>query len=150
MSETVDPLYSTKDTNPKDAIGIRKPPMSTVPWPVLYEVGLAMTEGALKYHRHNYRIAGVRASIYFDAAMRHLASYWEGEDLDPDSGLSHLVKAIASLVVWRDAEMNGKLNDDRPPPARSDWMGDVSRKMDGLLLRYPDGKAPYTKADKAE
>jgi hypothetical protein len=106
---------SIKDTNPKDSIGIRKAPMSTVPANVIAELGVAMLEGTAKYGRHNFRAAGVRASVYYDATMRHLMSWWEGEDVDPDSGLSHITKAIASLTVLRDAQMQGMASDDRPP-----------------------------------
>lgn len=38
----------TKPTNPKDSIGIRKSPLSTVPAPVIAEVGVAMLEGAAR------------------------------------------------------------------------------------------------------
>lgn len=74
-----------------------------------------MLEGAVKYGRHNYRDAGVRASVYYDATMRHLMAWWEGENIDRESGLSHITKAIASLVVLRDAMMQSKVEDDRPP-----------------------------------
>jgi hypothetical protein len=111
-------IVSTKETNPKDAVGTRKAPLSVVPMNVVAEAGAAMLEGALKYGRHNYRDAGIRESVYFDGTMRHLIAYWEGEDIDPDSGVSHLTKAIASLLVWRDAQMNGYATDDRPPKAR--------------------------------
>lgn len=104
-----------KPTNPKDSVGIRKAPMSTVPSGVMAEVGVAMLEGAAKYGRHNYRCAGVRASVYYDALMRHMMAWWEGEDIDPDSGLSHVTKAITTLVVLRDAMMQGMCTDDRPP-----------------------------------
>jgi hypothetical protein len=134
----------TKDTNPKDAIGCKKPPLSTIPLPVLFELGVAMLEGACKYRRHNYRVSGVRASIYFDAAWRHLADWWEGQDIDPDSGLHHVTKAIASLVVLRDAMMNDKLTDDRPPPAKSGWMKRIQTLMDDVLERYPNPLPPYT------
>jgi hypothetical protein len=50
--------------------------------------------------------------------MRHLMAWWEGEDLDADSGVSHITKAIASLVVFRDAMLQGKVEDDRPPRAK--------------------------------
>ena len=106
---------TSKETNPKDAIGISKAPMSTVPAAVLAEVGVAMLEGACKYGRSNFRIAGVRASVYYDALMRHAMAWWEGEDLDPDSGMSHITKAIATLVVLRDAMIQDKFTDDRPP-----------------------------------
>jgi hypothetical protein len=111
----VETFGELKATNPKDAIGIRKAPMSVVPMGVIAEVGVAMLEGASKYGRHNFRAIGVRNSVYFDATMRHLISWWEGEDIDPDSGLSHLTKAIASLVVVRDAMLQGQCTDDRPP-----------------------------------
>jgi hypothetical protein len=137
-------IVKTKDTNPKDAIGIKKPPLSTIPLPVLFEVGVAMLEGACKYRRHNYRVAGVRATVYFDAAWRHLADWYEGQDIDPDSGLHHVSKAIASLVVLRDAMMNDKVIDDRPPPAKADWMKLIQEHMDDVLARHPDPKPPYT------
>lgn len=106
---------SVKQTNPKDAIGIRKAPLSTVPMGVVVEMGVGMLEGAAKYGRHNYRAAGIRSSVYFDALMRHMIDWWEGEDIDPDSGLSHVTKALCTLAVLRDAQMQGMVNDDRPP-----------------------------------
>jgi hypothetical protein len=137
-----------KDTNPKDAIGIRKPCLTTVPFPVLYEVGAAMLEGACKYRRHNYRVAGVRASVYVEAACRHLLlKYWEGEDIDKDSGIHHVSKAIASLVVLRDAMMNGMLNDDRPPKAASDRTEKLQEIVDDVLSRFPDPLPPYTQRE---
>lgn len=106
----------SKETNPKDLVGTKKwRQFVTVPRQVLWEVGVAMLEGALKYGRHNYRHSGVRASVYLDAAYGHLDSFCEGEDIDADSHLSHVTKAIASLVVLRDAMMNDFWVDDRPP-----------------------------------
>jgi hypothetical protein len=128
---TFHPVPDVKATNPKDVVGIRKAPMSTVPANVLAEVGVAMLEGASKYGRHNYRAVGVRGSVYYDGTMRHLMGWWEGEDIDADSGLSHITKAIASLVVLRDAMIQGKFTDDRPPrsvpfyPALNAGAGDV-------------------------
>lgn len=133
-----------KETNPKDAVGIAKAPMSCVPAPVLLELGLAMAEGARKYGRHNYRVTGVRMSVYYDAALRHLFAYWEGQDADPDSGLPHLVKAMACLTVLRDADMRGMLEDDRPPKTGDDWMKSTNDKMKELLKKYPECKPAHT------
>lgn len=133
-----------KPTNPKDAVGIKKPPSSTLPQNVMAEVGVAMLEGALKYGRHNYRVIGVRASVYYDATRRHIDSWWEGEDIDQDSMLSHLSKAIASLVVLRDAMMHGMLNNDRPP--KSDVAGNrerLTRIVTELIDRYPAPKEAF-------
>jgi hypothetical protein len=120
--------------------------MSCVPAEVLLELGLAMQEGARKYARHNYRIAGVRASVYYDAAMRHLMAWWEGEDIDPDSGLSHLTKAMACLVVIRDAVVNNNWTDDRPPSLKNGWQSELNKKASDLIDRWPDAKEPYTKS----
>jgi len=134
------PPSDTKSTNPKDVVGIRKAPMSTVPANVLAEVGVAMLEGSLKYGRHNYRTAGVRTSVYYDGTMRHLMAFWEGEDLDPDSGVSHVTKAIASLVVLRDAMLQGMITDDRPPCAKP-FMTGLNEKAASLVDLHKD-KSP--------
>lgn len=130
--------------NPKDAVGVRKVPMHVIPAPVQAEVGLAMLEGARKYGAFNYRIAGVRASVYYDAAWRHLMAWWEGEDIDPDSGLSHLAKAMATLTVVRDAEMCGKMVDDRPPAVHKEWVQRLNALASTIIDRIPDSKEPYT------
>lgn len=140
-------MNNTKPSNPKDSIGIKKAPMSTVSAAVLAEVGVAMLEGAAKYGRHNYRAVGVRGSVYYDATMRHLMSWWEGEDIDPDSGLSHITKAITSLVVLRDSMIQGRLSDDRPPRS-AEFFADLNAKAAEILARHAD-KNPkhYTIAD---
>jgi hypothetical protein len=128
---------SIKQSNPKDLVGTTKAPMSTVSAPVLAEVGVAMLEGALKYGRHNYRAVGVRASVYYDATMRHMMAWWEGEDIDPGSGLSHITKAITSLMVLRDSMIQGNVIDDRPPSSPEFYM-ELNQKVVELLEKYKD------------
>lgn len=140
------PFTSSKDTNPKDAVGTRKVPTTTLPWPVVAETGVALLEGARKYGRHNYRVAGIRNSVYFDATMRHLMSWWEGEDIDPDSGMSHITKAIASLMVLRDAQINNMATDDRPPRPPEDWLRDLQSRVDDIFERYPEALPAHTHA----
>jgi hypothetical protein len=138
---------TTKDTNPKDAIGSKKVPLGCVPAPVLMEIGLGMLEGSVKYGRHNYRVVGVRSSVYYDATMRHLMSWWEGEDIDPVSGINHIGKAMASLVVLRDAIMRGKLKDDRPPKTPPGWVEKMNDAAAEIIDKYPNPVAPYTEVD---
>lgn len=137
---------TSKPTNPKDAVGIRKwRQFATIPFTVVCEIGVAMMEGALKYGRHNYRVAGVRASVYKDAAIGHIMCWWEGEDLDPDTKLSHITKAIASLVVLRDAMIQRKLNDDRPPKGNLDEVrANLQRVVDEMFDKYPEPKDAFT------
>lgn len=139
-------LGSKKETNPKDSVGIKKAPLSTVSAPVLMEVGVAMLEGARKYGRHNYRTTGVLASVYYDATIRHLMSWWEGEDLDSDSDLSHITKAIASLTVLRDSMIKGNWNDDRPPVVDKDWMKKLNQAAEKVIDKYPNAVAAHTES----
>lgn len=140
-----------KPSNPKDRLGILKVCFSVIPIPVLWELGLAMLEGALKYGRHNYRVIGVRASVYYDAVMaRHMPCWWEGEDIDPDSGVHHVTKAIASLVVLRDAMIRGTWIDDRPPASDMAMLKDYNAKVKALLEKYPQPVEPYTEKNKDE
>ena len=134
-----------KETNPKEAIGTKKVSMSTVSGPVVMEMALGMTEGACKYGRHNYRVAGVRASVYYDAAQRHLMSWWEGEDIDPESAINHIGKALSCLHVLRDAMMNDKWNDDRPPKFKNqEWVREMNELTAKILEKYPNPPQPYT------
>ncbi len=107
-----------KDTNPKDAIGCTKPPIANVPLSVISEVGMALAEGQYKYGGYNWRVIGVRASVYWDATFRHMKAWWEGEDTDPDSQLNHVTKAISALTVLRDAMIQENWTDDRPPRSK--------------------------------
>lgn len=136
---------SSKETNPKDAVGVKKVPFSTVPSEVMAEIGLAMMEGARKYGRHNYRAVGVRASVYYDALFRHITAWWEGEDIDPDSGLNHVTKALSTLTVLRDAMINDKLTDDRPPSLDSKWVNNLNKKAAEIIEKYPDSVEAYIK-----
>ena len=151
-SEQSDDKDRRKPTNPKDFVGLTKPPMSTVSKLVMAEVGVAMLEGAMKYGRHNYRGTDVLASIYIDAAGRHLDAWYEGQDIDPDSGMSHLTKAIASLTVLRDAEIVGKMVDDRPPAmAPAGFWEDLGNKVKAIIARYGHVKPKhYTEKNRHE
>lgn len=100
-------------TNPKDMVGSSKIPIHLWPETATVMGAVGLLDGALKYGRTNWRVAGVRASIYYDACKRHINKWFEGEDSDPDSGLPHLAHALACLAIVVDAQAAGKLNDDR-------------------------------------
>ena len=122
--------------NPKEAAGSVKCPSSCVPQGVIMEIGLGMMEGACKYGSHNYRETPISASVYFDALHRHMTAWWEGEDIDPDSGLNHVTKAITTLVVLRDAMLNDMLINDRPKPMPPLWMASMNAKAKEIAERY--------------
>lgn len=106
-----------KPTNPKDAIAISKLPLHLVPDTMRIFAALAFAEGDAKYGGFNWRVAGVRASVYVAAAERHLAKWKNGEWADQKTGVPHLASAMACVAIILDAMVCGKLTDDRPPPA---------------------------------
>jgi hypothetical protein len=107
------PTLGTKPTNPKDSLGSDKLPLHLWPTTATNLGCLALLDGALKYGRSNWRIAGVRASIYVNAVQRHLNEWFEGSDSDTSSGLHPLAHALACLAIVVDAQAAGKLTDDR-------------------------------------
>lgn len=141
------PGANTKATNPKDAVGIRKPRFySGMSCHVRRLVSIGMMEGAMKYGRHNYRESGVRASVYYDSTNEHLDDWYEGEDIDSDSKLNHVIKAICSLYVLADAIVTGNLVDDRPPRTKKvrDMVNENQPIVDALFEKYPNPLPAYT------
>lgn len=142
---------STKPTNPKDVIGSGKLPLELVPDTATAYMALSFLEGALKYGRFNWRIAGVRASIYAAAMRRHLNKWWNGEDADPKTEVHHLASVMACCAIILDAKLVGKLTDDRPPRAA---MGALIASLEATAARLRETFAEhnpkqYTIADSA-
>lgn len=136
------PKPDLKDTNPKDAIGSTKLPYHLVPDSLKTYAALAFCEGATKYGAFNWRIAGVRASIYKSALERHLAKWWNGEEADPVTGVPHLASVIACAGIILDARLVGKLNDDRPPRAPMAKLIDDSAETVQHLQKLHKDKNP--------
>lgn len=102
------------DNNPKTAYGVRKPQMHAVPPVALLALGAVMMLGKRKYGLTNWRDKTISASTYYDAALRHMFLYWDGEDIDPESGQPHVAHAMACMTMILDATAQGNFNDDRP------------------------------------
>ncbi len=142
-------MSDTKPTNPKDAIGSDKLPLHLWPETATAMGCLGCLDGMLKYGRTNWLEAGVRASIYVDAAKRHLNKWFAGQDNDADSGLPHLAHALACLAILVDAQAAGKLTDDRA--YRNGYvqlMDDLTPHVRRLKEKHT-GKSPkhYTRED---
>jgi hypothetical protein len=106
--------YPEDTTNPKDLIGIKKPALWLIPGAGLIHTAKAFEDGAKKYEPYNWRDKDVRATVYIAAALRHLHSYLDGEDVASDSGVHHLGHAAACMYILLDASATGNLIDDRP------------------------------------
>lgn len=133
-------MTDAKATNPKDAIASCKISFSLVPSSMKTYAALAFTEGAVKYGAYNWRAAGIRASVYKSALERHVESWWNGEDADPKTGVPHLANALACLGILIDAELCGKMTDDRPPKAD---VGALIRSMEEKVAHLKEIFADY-------
>jgi dATP/dGTP diphosphohydrolase len=102
------------DSNPKTRFGVRKPGIADIPPSAILHLGQAMSDGERKYGRTNWRENEVTASVYYNAAARHLMAWWDGEQVAPDSGVHHLGHVMACCAILLDAEASGQIIDDRP------------------------------------
>ncbi len=69
-----------------------------IPTRALAEVVEVLGFGAKKYSDNGWLKVTTPRRRYFAAAMRHLWAWWRGEELDAESGFSHLAHAGASIL----------------------------------------------------
>lgn len=139
----MDMPQESKPSNPKDNVGSTKLPFHLWPETATALGCLGLLDGELKYGRSNFRAVGVRASIYYDACRRHLAAWFEGESLDPDSGVPHLGHALACLAILVEAEAAGNLTDDRMFPTKyRAWINTLTPHVARMQQKYADRPAP--------
>jgi len=101
--------------DPKAEAGSRKTPLRLLPRVALEEEAWALELGARKYGEWNWREADrrPRATVYGEAVLRHVIAWMDGENLDEESGRSHLAHARAGLGILLDAMARGTMEDDR-------------------------------------
>lgn len=119
-------------SNPKDIVGIKKPPVHLVPAALIINVAMAMKDGALKYGPYNWRSHPVNLTVYIGAAQRHLLQLLDGEDEAQDSKRHHASHVAACMGIILDALATGNLIDDRPVKgAASRLIDELTSKSDG-------------------
>jgi hypothetical protein len=94
-----------------------KPRIDLVDSSLLPAVGSILAFGASKYGDRNWE-KGIAYGRVFAAMQRHLWAWWSGQDLDEESGLSHLAHGLCNLMFLiafskRPVEFR-KQFDDRP------------------------------------
>jgi hypothetical protein len=80
------------------------------------EIIKVFTYGEQKYARGNYLNAGgLKYHRVLNSLLRHVHAFMEGEDLDPETGLSHLAHAGCNIYMLLSYELNKEKfdNDDR-------------------------------------
>jgi len=115
-----------------------KPDLSLIPIFTLRDEARVWMHGKKKYAAWNWA-KGMDWSVPFACAMRHMAAWQRGEDLDSESGLPHLAHAMCNLrmlTLYAEVYPEG---DDRP----TKWM--APSKQDNPaeeLIELLHGKKP--------
>ena len=89
---------------------------SLMPWEAVEEINKVLEFGAKKYSAHNWASGdGFRYTRVLSSLLRHLFSWSRGEDLDPESGLSHLAHAGCNVLflIYYNRYKHRYNNDDR-------------------------------------
>jgi hypothetical protein len=92
-----------------------KMPLNLLSAEALLQTAAVLKFGADKYHAHNWR-DGFAWSRPLAAAMRHIMAFNDGEDRDPESGLSHLAHAACCIMFLLEFEKTHPELDDRYKP----------------------------------
>jgi hypothetical protein len=116
-----DPLYTRrgkpftpldifkKEEKEKEEEGIKydteKPKMNLLPPKAVIEVAKVLTFGAEKYDAENWRKLDNLQSRYTAGALRHIFAHMDGEQLDPETELSHLAHALCCLLFKLEIEL---------------------------------------------
>jgi len=89
-----------------------KLPVNLLSTEALLQTAAVLKFGADKYSEHNWR-QGFAWSRPLAAAMRHIMAFNDGEDKDPESGLSHLAHAMCCIMFLLEFEKTHRELDDR-------------------------------------
>jgi hypothetical protein len=93
-----------------------KLPLHLLSTEAMNQTAAVLAFGAQKYAAHNWR-DGFTWSRPLSAAMRHITAFNDGEDKDPESGLSHLAHAACCIMFLLEFEKTHKHLDDRYKPS---------------------------------
>jgi len=92
---------------------IDKTRMDLLPPKALEGIAKIFTFGAKKYNDHNYKNGkGLDWDRPYAACMRHLNAWNDGEDIDPESGKSHLYHAGCCIMMLIDL-VDSNIGDDK-------------------------------------
>lgn len=92
-----------------------KLPLNLLSTEAMNQTAAVLAFGAEKYASHNWR-KGFAWSRPLAAAMRHITAFNDGENTDPESGLSHLAHAACCIMFLLEFEKTHPHLDDRYKP----------------------------------
>ncbi len=93
--------------------------MDLIPWEAMEGVARVLDHGRSKYSAHNWR-GGFDWGRLAGACLRHVFAWLSGQDLDPESGLSHIDHALCCLMFLTAHIKSGLGKDDRHKAPKPD------------------------------
>lgn len=77
-----------------------------MPMELLDDIANVLGNGAKRYGENNWQTVENGHERYFAALMRHITRYRLGQQIDPESGYSHLAHAACNLLFldWFDRQ----------------------------------------------
>ena len=114
-------LITTPTTAPMNLKGTKfdtdKVRWDLLPGDALEEIAIILSFGAKKYGDRNWE-QGMKWSRVFGALMRHSWAWFRGQNLDPETGRSHLAHAGCCVLFLLAYHLRNTPGDDRP---RGEW-----------------------------
>ena len=92
-----------------------KPRMNLLPPKAIIEVSKVLTFGAEKYDAENWRKLDDLQNRYTAGALRHIFAHMDGEQLDPETNLSHLAHALCCLLFKLEIELENDMIEEEMP-----------------------------------
>ena len=90
-----------------------KPDYSLIPMHLLEDTARVFMYGSKKYAAWNW-CKGMKWSVPYACALRHLFAWFRGEECDKESGLPHLAHAMCNILMLTLYSKTYKEGNDRP------------------------------------
>lgn len=84
-----------------------------IPPEFIEELGRHYGIGARKYAERNWE-KGMSWSRCYSSAQRHMLAFWQGEDIDAETGTPHVIAAAWNMAALHWYAVHGRGTDDRP------------------------------------
>lgn len=114
VEDEIEPYTEPKSSNGGTKHDDGKPPMSLIPYICTKEIARVLAHGAKKYEPYNWT-KGINYLRVLSGIERHMGSFKDGEDNDPETGISHLAHAACGIIFLLFYQLTGryKERDDR-------------------------------------
>ena len=86
--------------------------LDLLPTGPLWELGEHYGKGCAKYDPRNWE-RGYDWNLSYSAAMRHMVQFWDGEDIDPETGTKHVIAAAWHMLALAEFMDTNRDKDNR-------------------------------------